>query len=263
MGKIIEEQIIQKHFLEFQSIINETFPDGRRDYTHLKKYMDTLRQLSFYEEDIMCLIDHKRHRTIYVSDNFEALTGISRETFLAWKGMYMFRLLVPAHFSFPFRTVSKGLKFFKEIPVDERKYLKRFAAGMKIYDGNRKIRRIFSKSKILTLDENQNLDVSIFFIKDISHLVNGDGYWVRHASKNYQNCFVKQKGKQHFDDLLSKRELEIVALLAEHYTSNEIADKLFLAVGTVEKHRKNMLKRTGAVNTTALVHLCKLAEVLK
>lgn len=44
---------------------------------------------------------------------------------------------------------------------------------------------------------------------------------------------------------LSQRETELVHLIAEGLTNNEIAEKLFLSVHTVKTHRKNIIKKLG------------------
>jgi DNA-binding NarL/FixJ family response regulator len=52
---------------------------------------------------------------------------------------------------------------------------------------------------------------------------------------------------------LSKREVEVLALIAEGFTNNEIAEKLFTSKRTVEGHRQNLIDKTGARNTAALI----------
>jgi DNA-binding NarL/FixJ family response regulator len=52
---------------------------------------------------------------------------------------------------------------------------------------------------------------------------------------------------------LTKREKEILKLIAEGLTNQEIATVLFLNVNTVDTHRKNMLTKFGAKNTAALI----------
>ncbi|MFD3001510.1 response regulator [Pontibacter toksunensis] len=54
-------------------------------------------------------------------------------------------------------------------------------------------------------------------------------------------------------NILSKRELEVLALIAEGYTNAEIADKLFTSKRTIETHRQNILEKTNAKNTANLV----------
>lgn len=53
----------------------------------------------------------------------------------------------------------------------------------------------------------------------------------------------------------SRREKEILSLIIQEYTTQEIADKLCIGFGTVETHRRNMLIKSGARNTIGLVKL--------
>ena len=52
---------------------------------------------------------------------------------------------------------------------------------------------------------------------------------------------------------LSEREIEVLNHIADGLTNEEIAEKLFLSKRTVESHRRNMLEKTGAKNSAALV----------
>jgi DNA-binding NarL/FixJ family response regulator len=52
---------------------------------------------------------------------------------------------------------------------------------------------------------------------------------------------------------LTAREMEILRLVADGLTNAQIADQLFTSPRTVETHRQNLLAKTGAKNTAALV----------
>ncbi|MEM9920608.1 MAG: response regulator transcription factor [Bacteroidota bacterium] len=52
---------------------------------------------------------------------------------------------------------------------------------------------------------------------------------------------------------LTRREVEILKLICQQYTSNEIAEQLYLSVRTVEGHRKRLLDKTGVRNIVGLV----------
>lgn len=54
-------------------------------------------------------------------------------------------------------------------------------------------------------------------------------------------------------EVLSERELEILRLICQQMTSQEIADKLFIARRTVEGHKGNLLLKTSVKNTAGLV----------
>ncbi|URW79256.1 response regulator [Xiashengella succiniciproducens] len=55
------------------------------------------------------------------------------------------------------------------------------------------------------------------------------------------------------DDALSDRELEVLIEICQGLSNSEIADKLFISKRTVEKHRANILLKSGCKNTASLV----------
>jgi two-component system nitrate/nitrite response regulator NarL len=57
--------------------------------------------------------------------------------------------------------------------------------------------------------------------------------------------------------LLTRREKEILELLSEGLTSNQIAEKLYLSTYTVDTHRKNMLQKFNVHNTQSLIRAAK------
>lgn len=52
---------------------------------------------------------------------------------------------------------------------------------------------------------------------------------------------------------LTKREKELVTLIAEGHSSQEIADKLYISLRTVETHRLNINQKMGVKNTAGLL----------
>lgn len=55
------------------------------------------------------------------------------------------------------------------------------------------------------------------------------------------------------EDTLSEREVEILVEVCRGLSNQEIADKLFISKRTVDKHRANILEKTGCKNTANLV----------
>ena len=54
-------------------------------------------------------------------------------------------------------------------------------------------------------------------------------------------------------DQLSEREIEILVGICQGLSTQEIADKLFISKRTVDKHRANILEKSGCKNTASLV----------
>lgn len=80
----------------------------------------------------------------------------------------------------------------------------------------------------------------------------------------YMNKTIKAKTKNTsitIDDL-TKREKEIIKLISNEYTNQEIADKLFISARTVDTHRRNLLQKLGVKNTAGLVKFAMQNEML-
>ena len=52
---------------------------------------------------------------------------------------------------------------------------------------------------------------------------------------------------------ITPREQEVLSLILKEYTTQEIADQLFVSIRTVETHRKNLLNKFGVKNVVGLV----------
>ena len=79
-----------------------------------------------------------------------------------------------------------------------------------------------------------------------------------HASEINETIFmIKKQVKKEIEinnHKLSIREIEILGLIMQGLTNQEIAKKLFISYETVRSHRKNILEKTGAKNTASLIH---------
>ncbi|WP_242083634.1 response regulator [Aestuariivivens sediminis] len=55
------------------------------------------------------------------------------------------------------------------------------------------------------------------------------------------------------NDMLSKKELEVLELISKGLTTKEIAAKLYVSSRTIETHRANILKKLNVKNTAELI----------
>jgi DNA-binding NarL/FixJ family response regulator len=74
----------------------------------------------------------------------------------------------------------------------------------------------------------------------------GDSYLYPSAVATLVRDYVDRggRGEEQFD-VLTPRELEVLKLIAEANTSKEIAEKLFISIKTVDRHRQNILDKLG------------------
>jgi DNA-binding NarL/FixJ family response regulator len=83
---------------------------------------------------------------------------------------------------------------------------------------------------------------------------------VLHESINQRS---RSKPLPTFQIELSNRELEVLQLICEEYTTAEIAEKLFLSPRTVDGHRNNLLEKLNCKNVAGLVVYAVQNQIVK
>lgn len=92
-------------------------------------------------------------------------------------------------------------------------------------------------------------------ITAIRKVAEGDNYFSEELLVNILNSMRDNNKPEPEipDSEISDRELEILYEVCLGLSNQEIADKLFISKRTVDKHRANLLSKTGCRNTAALV----------
>lgn len=72
---------------------------------------------------------------------------------------------------------------------------------------------------------------------------------------SHEAAFISEKKAEADQAFLTRREKEVLELIADGLTTQEIADKLFVSAATVETHRKNLLLKLEAKNVAAMVKI--------
>jgi DNA-binding NarL/FixJ family response regulator len=86
----------------------------------------------------------------------------------------------------------------------------------------------------------------------------GEEYFAESISNVILKSYIKKAKSDNpetanRENLLSKRELEVLRLFAEGLTNQEIADKLFISIRTVESHKNHIMARLELKTTVDLV----------
>jgi DNA-binding NarL/FixJ family response regulator len=79
---------------------------------------------------------------------------------------------------------------------------------------------------------------------------------VQHQKLNVVGMDVEERTESATDCQVTKREREIIHLMAEGFSTKEVAQELHISFHTVESHRKNLLVKMKARN---MVHLVAMA----
>lgn len=97
---------------------------------------------------------------------------------------------------------------------------------------------------VLKQDSNSELTTAI---RDV---MNGG----RYVSPRLEAALRERESQASDRSLLTRRERQILKLIIKEYSNQEIAEKLFISVLTVETHRKNIFRKTGAGSLVGLVN---------
>ncbi|WP_316633061.1 LuxR C-terminal-related transcriptional regulator [uncultured Flavobacterium sp.] len=111
---------------------------------------------------------------------------------------------------------------------------------------------------MLTMDDNGGYGKSLNIHTRIDHLSNFNTYKISliglKGEPSFMNLSLDDNNKEFTE--FSKREIDIIKLLANGFNNNEIAEKLFISPLTVKKHRNNILTKSNSKNTVELIKNC-------
>lgn len=88
--------------------------------------------------------------------------------------------------------------------------------------------------------------------KAIETVYAGDSFFPAHLLRKLI-VSIRSDNRSSTDIHLSAREKEILALICQGYSNNEIGEQLFISPKTVDNHRTNLLSKTGTRNSAHLV----------
>ncbi|KAB1156339.1 response regulator transcription factor [Flavobacterium luteum] len=89
----------------------------------------------------------------------------------------------------------------------------------------------------------------------IKSVIEGNRYLPKKISDILLNDSIGIQNSNYFIPKLTVREKEILNLIIQEFTTEEIAVKLFVSTKTVESHRSNLIQKLGVKNSAGLVRV--------
>lgn len=136
-------------------------------------------------------------------------------------------------------------------------------------DANGRIRTMLYQAIPLSVLENGTPEHVFCIQTDVSHLkmatTNSVSFIHMDGGKSYLNVDVSkgefdpeeaEGANNDFSELLTEREKQIVIKLSRGLNAEQIAEELNLSPHTIKTHRRNILKKSGCINTAELVAKC-------
>ena len=131
------------------------------------------------------------------------------------------------------------------------------------------VKQDFPEIKILVLSMFESLqsvqDIDGYLLKETSkdELIKTIIDIVQNDKKHFGSGQIKKDTFNFKKSILTDREKEIIQLIANEFTTDEIAEKLFTSRSTIESHRKNIFYKLQVKNTAGLIKKAIYLGVVK
>lgn len=93
--------------------------------------------------------------------------------------------------------------------------------------------------------------------KELSHAIHvvfsGGNYYSEELLSFFTKKYIQEIPPEQDDMQITKREMEVLQLVAEGFLNQEIADRLFISKRTVDGHKNNLIVKTGSKNMVDLL----------
>jgi DNA-binding NarL/FixJ family response regulator len=124
---------------------------------------------------------------------------------------------------------------------------------LSMLDNEKYVAQAFAEGASGYLLKNVSSEELLF---SLQHINSGGRYLCAELSVRLLDRLVHNSGAQQASEPaieLSMREIEILNLISEGLTNNEMSDKLFISKRTIEGHRQSLIEKTNSKNTAALI----------
>lgn len=206
---------------------------------------------------VVFLIDFASKEYVFVSENSSQVLGVSPAKFIEGgiaTGLEMFaehQFNVIVDFILPKLFESFNDKLLQKNVGDLRIS---YCTLVKCVD---EYRWFLHQLSVVDVHEDGTPKKGLKTLTDIHEIKRGDHIEFFISKKDakgiYQEIFSKTFISNDNNEVLSKREKEILQHISDGYSSKQIAETLCISENTVKNHRKNMLKKTNMSSTGELV----------
>lgn len=170
----------------------------------------------------------------------------------------------PEDLNFVIKAEAFLTKFFYEnIGADKlMSYKISYTNRAKLKNGDYAL--INHQALMLTMDDKSGFGKSLNIHTQIDHLSYHNTYKISliglNGEPSYMNLSLEDEGKNKIE--FSKREIDIVRLIGDGKTNEQIGQQLSISPLTVKKHRSNILEKSNCNNTAQLIKNCMQQGIL-
>lgn len=205
--------------------------------------------------------DYTQGKYLYLDPSCEKIIGFSKDTLAAEGPSFFNSLIVPEDYEvFNKKIFPVTIEFLKSKDPQERLNYS-CSYNYRISTKSGRLLTVLQRATYYLHPLTGHPLASIGFVVDITHF--NDATRIIHTIERIDRSFSVLSTEPEYkavyypqgkNSLLSTRETEILRLVYEGFSSNEIAEKLFLSHYTVNNHRKKILQKTNCSNVAELIN---------
>jgi DNA-binding CsgD family transcriptional regulator len=227
------------------------------------KKMEFLNSISAYDNAVILLHDTSVNRFIFMSDNAGVLGGYDPKYFLAEPGMdFSFGNIHPEQRSAALLIQLKIISYCIEHPTSSINNVVSYMTFL-YKKKNGDYIQFLQKCMAVETDEAGHPLLYLRYGYDISHLVKPSvGLIINTPDETLIWTYDAHNKRLIQINLLSAQEKKILGFLAEGKHSKQIAEELLISPHTIDTHRRNLLKKTHCIDTTALITFSKMTGLI-
>lgn len=221
-----------------------------------------LLMLATSQKSVLVLFNDTTKEVDYASSNINIFGYFPENLSINDYKSYFYQQILPEHSSFGSTLVEMRSKVLSENPNLTQSQIQQNICGLKFRQAHGFIRLAVRSAVFHSADDHQQR--TLYSVHNVTHLLKDDFFWIRICTP--PNTCLKSYiyPMQNFTsaDLISIREKDILRLLAQGKNNQEIAQQLFLSPNTVNNHRQRILNKIGARDTTALIQLNQIFDLV-
>lgn len=233
---------------------NQSYDDVRINYDDFIQSNPILQTFLNFSPCLTWIIDLRTMQYIFISSNVKQMLGYEARYFFEQGVSFVSQIMHPSDLPRTAKIIKLIWDFLLALPPAQRQKYK-FNGDYRVVKPDGSTVRILEQNTILQLDRKGNITHLMGVGSDITHWKKTDDIIASITCTEDDTCFFCSDNDDYLKPqvILSKREKEIVKLIAEGYNSKFIADKLFISFHTVNTHRQNIIEKTNTKNTSGLV----------
>lgn len=233
----------------------QTYEPTPINYRELVRTSPALELILSLNPGVTWILDVRTGQYDFVSGNVKHLLGYAPQLFTIAGLAFAETLLHPADLPLFLKLLHQMQEVVQALPPRQRLY-RMFTFDCRVLKATGEYVHMLMQTTVLQTDQQGNITHLLGTSSDISQWEKQGPLVPSARPANDKPSGGEAATGKHLPPPagLSKREREVMKLVAEGYSSKQIADRLCISFHTVSTHRRNMIEKTGSKNTGELVH---------